>query len=923
VSGSPYRARVSECDTGRYVMHGRDSELAVIAGVLAGAQARRGAALVIRGHPGIGKTMLLSAARQAADDAGMLVLAMNGAEAEATLPFAGLHQLLAPLLTDLPALTPALQRTLRGAFGLQDTRPDLFTVGLAVLELLGDRAARTPLLIVADDAHWLDPETLAVLVFVARRLGVEPIAALMAVRAQHTGVLSGTGLGQLRLGELDGATAERVLTDHAPGLGPSLRERVLTEAAGNPLALVELPRLLGPGADLAELLPLNERLESAFADRFAQLPDPTRAVVAAFSADAGCPLPDLLATARAMTGTAVTAGTIQPAIDAGLVQIHERRLRFRHPLVRSAVYAAMDDFTRLTVHAMLAERLADPDRRAWHRSAATLGTDEDVCDELEAAAGRALERGALGVAVSGLDRASELTADPGRCSSLLLRAAELASQMHDRQVAARLVAKARPAQGSAADQARLALVRDIVEPGDVRDTARLDLLCDLALDARAAGDAGLAAMLCWRAASRSWWAGLPADAGERITAVLGKLGLAADEPAALAIAAYAQPDVHGPAVLRQLPSLVPDRSDIDAMRFLGGAALILGDFVTASSFMGTASAGYRAQGRAALLARNLSSTAFIRLWLGRWPAIRADLEEAEALAEETGDHFWIVAARAAQALLEAMYGNDRAAVRLADAVLASPLVTGVRFVAQAAQHARGMATNAAGRHDEALDLLLRVFDPQDDTYHPDMCGWALPDLADAAVRSGRPDEVRAILARARERADRFPSPMLHRSLAYAEAVLAPEGDTAEAYRTAFAMDLSAWPLHRARLHLAHGSWLRRSRRILECRPALRAARDGFDALGAKAWGRLAREELRAAGEESAGRETPSGERLTAQELQTAMLAATGLTNREIGRRLFMSHRTVSAHLYRIFPKLGITGRGQLRTALETLPQSSD
>nr|WP_230416199.1 ATP-binding protein [Micromonospora tarapacensis] len=295
-------------DTARHVMHGRDDEQAIIAGLLAGAQTRRGAALVIRGHPGIGKTMLLTVARQAAAEAGMLVLAANGAEAEAALPFAGLHQLLAPLLSNLPALTPALQRTLRGAFGLEDIRPDLFTVGLAVLELLGDQAARRPLLIVADDAHWLDPETLAVLVFVARRLTVEPIAAVMTVRSQHTGVLSGTGLGQLRLGELDDTTAERVLADHAPDLTPSLRERVLAEAAGNPLALVELPRLLVPGTEVPELLPVNERLESAFADRFAQLPEPTRAIVAAFSADAGCPLPDLLAAAQALTGTAPWPG---------------------------------------------------------------------------------------------------------------------------------------------------------------------------------------------------------------------------------------------------------------------------------------------------------------------------------------------------------------------------------------------------------------------------------------------------------------------------------------------------------------------------------------------------------------------------------------------------------------------------------------
>jgi DNA-binding CsgD family transcriptional regulator len=587
--------------------------------------------------------------------------------------------------------------------------------------------------------------------------------------------------------------------------------------------------------------------------------------------------------------------------------------------VRSAVYRFVSDFARLTIHAALADALTDdPDRRAWHRSAATLGPDEAVSGELEAAAERALERGALGVAVTDLDRAAELTDDPARGSSLVLRAAELASQLHDRRAAVRLLAKADPGHGGPAERGRLALVRDIVEPGDVRDTGRIDLLCDLAVDAHAAGDTALAAMLCWRAASRCWWASLSSEVGGRVTAELAKLGLADDDPRTVAITAYAQPDVFGAAVLRQLPTLVPDRTDIDGMRFLGGAALILGDFVTASSFMGTAAAGYRSQGRAALLARNLSSAGYIRLWLGRWPAVRADLEEAEELSEETGEHFWVVAARAARAMHEAMCGNHEAAFRLADDVLASPLVAGVRFAAQAAQHARGVAANAAGRHDEALDLLVRIFDPADATFHLDMSGWALPDLADAAVRAGRQDEVRDTVARAEERAARLPSPALHRSLAYATAVLATEVEAGAAFDRALAMDLGAWPVHRARLDLAHGSWLRRRRRILESRVPLRAARDGFDALGAAAWGRLAREELRAAGEESAGRAVPSGEQLTAQELQTAMLAAAGLSNREIGQRLFVSHRTVSSHLYHIFPKLGITGRSQLREALAAL-----
>ncbi|AGZ40660.1 helix-turn-helix transcriptional regulator [Actinoplanes friuliensis] len=914
-----------EASGSRSALYGRDSELTMVKRLLSAARDGRGAAVVLRGRPGIGKSRVLAAAQELAVDAGMVVLATNGAESESALPFAGLHQLLSPFLGDLRALTPRLQRTLRGAFGQEDVRPDLFTVGLAVLELLGDRAAGTPLLILVEDAHWLDPETVDVLVFVARRLSTEPICAVMAVREQHTGVLAGTGLGQVHVGEIDDRAARQLLADHASGLAPKMREWVLAEAAGNPLALVELPRLVASGGfdQMSELLPLNERLTSAFADRFEQLPEATRAAVAVFSADTNCPLPVLLSVGQVLTGSVVAADDIQPAIDAGLLQIGSRRLRFGHPLMRSAVYGRVSEFARLTIHAALADALAeDPDRRAWHRSAATLGPDEGVSDDLEAAAGRAVERGALGAAVTSLDRASEITGDPARRSSLVLRAAELAAQLNDRAVAARLVAKADPAQCGPVDRGRLTLVSDIVAPGDVRDAARIDRLCDVVVEVHAAGDTDLAAMLCWRAASRCWWASLPSEVGARVITVFGKLGIAADDPRAVAIRAYAQSDVLGAEVLRLLPALVPDRTDVDGMRFLGGAAMILGDFVTASSFLATAAAGYRAQGRTALLARTLSAAGTIRLWLGRWPAVRADFEEAEALAEETGDQFWIVAARAAQALHEAMCGNSDAAFRLADAVLASPLVTGIRFIIECAQHARGIAANAAGRYDEALDILMPIFDPRHDTHHLDMSGWVLPDLADAAVRSGRHDEVRDIISAAAERAGRFPSPALRRSLAYATAVLSPEQDAARSFEDALAMDLRAWPVHRARLDLAHGMWLRRRKRILESRAPLRAAKDGFDVLGAEAWGALAREELRAAGEESTGRAASSGTQLTAQELQTAMLAAAGLSNREIGQRLFVSHRTVSSHLYRIYPKLGVTGRSHLRGALEALQHAT-
>ncbi len=457
-------------------------------------------------------------------------------------------------------------------------------------------------------------------------------------------------------------------------------------------------------------------------------------------------------------------------------------------------------------------------------------------------------------------------------------------------------------------------MNDVVDPCDLSDATRVEALCDLALRAHEAGETTLATAVCWQAVSRCWRAGLPTETGAQVVAVHGKLGLDADDPRSIAVAAYAGPEAAGAEMLRRLRALVPDRTDIDGMHFLAAAAFVLGDPVMGVSFLGTATAGYRAEGRTAVLARALSSTGYPRLFLGRWAVVRADLDEAATIAGASGEQFWQVAARAGQAMHEALRGAADEAFRLADEVLSSPAMAGVRSGNAAAQHARGVAANAAGRHDEAFDLLVRMFSAADPTHHPDMSWWALPDLADAALRSGRRDETAEILTAASGRLARFPSPMLRRSLSYATAVLTPDDAAEAAFERARALDLAGWPVHRARLDLARGTWLRRRKRILESRAPLRAARDGFDALGAEAWAR-AREELRAAGEEGAGAAGPVAERLTVQELRTAELAAAGLSNREIGQRLFLSHRTVSSHLYRIYPKLGISGRSQLRAAL--------
>ncbi|BBH70703.1 transcriptional regulator [Actinoplanes sp. OR16] len=892
----------------RFAIRGRDAELAGVEELLDRACAGRGAALVVRGHAGLGKSMLLGEVGRRAEQAGMAVLTANGAEAESALPFAALHQLLAPLGDD---------RLLDAVVGL-----DRFAAGVAVLGLLRSAAAGEPLALLVDDAHRLDPESLDVLVFVARRLTAEPIVLVMTVGVRHEQVLAGTGIRELHLAELGEDAARAVLDDRAPAMSPDRRERVLAEAGGHPLALVELPGCL-PGGDYTEV-PLPARLREALADRYAHLPAPARAVLAVLAADAGSPPDTVIAAAGALTGTELGAESFQPAFDAGVLEIRSHRLRFRQALVRHAVYGGLPLAERLRLHAVLADlAVDDPDRRARHRAAAALGPDERAGQESEAAAARALDRGAPLPAVGHLERAADLTLDAARHTSLLLRAAEVASQLHDRGEAARLAARAEPSSGNAADRARLALVSDVVDPGDLRDEARIDALCDLAMDAHEAGETALAAALCWQAVSRCWRAGLPAEVGARILTVHGKLGFAGDDPRSLVVAAYAQPDVLGGEVLRRLAAVVPDRGDVDGMHLLAAAAMVLGDLHTGAFFLGTAVAGYRAQGRTALLVRALSVTGLPRLWLGRWPVVRADLDEAETLAARTGEQFWEVAARAGQAMHEALRGDSDAAFRLADRVLSSPPMTGVRSLTAVAQHARGVAANAAGRYDEAFDLLIRVFDRSGDAYHPDMSGWALPDLADAAVRTGRGRETDGIVAASAERAARFPSPMLTRSLSYAVAVLTPDDTAGDAFDRARSADLTGWPVHRARLDLAYGTWLRRRKRILESRAPLRAARDSFDALGAEAWARRAREELRAAGEEGSPAGHGAADLLTVQELQTAMLAADGMSNREIAQRLQLSPRTVGSHLYRIYPKLQISGRAQLRAALQALRRDGD
>ena len=901
---------------------GRQSERALLEQLLDQTASGQGNALVLSGGAGIGKSALLAQACGSATRRNMTVLTALGVEPESQMPFAGLHQLLLPLRRHAHRLEPGQRRALRTAFDAQGTVPDLFSVALATLELLTECAALTPVVAVLDDTQWLDRPSADVLAFVARRVTTDPVLVLTASRTGHPDPLRGSGLREISLHPLESTAAHALLAAGAPQLTDAQRSLILNQSAGNPLALVELPKTLtrynASAGQPHDFLPLNERLERAFGIRYTDLPADSRTLLLAASADTSCDLPQLLRAAAIAGGAPVGVPALQPAVDKSLIGPDTLRVQFRHPLIRSAVYARATVAERLAIHAALSVVLeTDPDRQVWHRAAATLGTDEDVVSELEALAARARPRGAVTIAVTALERGSDLTAAPARRTSLLLRAAELASELGERTAAAELVRRSDPALMGPEDRGRLALVQEIVAPGEMLDEARIRTLLEAADAARTGGHLDLAADLLWRAASRCWWGNLPPDLRAAVAQAADHLNLPSAAPRTLAILAYALPQTHGDAVLTRMAALTPDRSDPDIMRFLGGAALILGDFHTAASYMSVAADTCRSQGRLALLARTLGAGSWGRIWTGEWDRARSESEEAAALAKETGETFWATSATTNLAMLAALRGEHDLALALAQNAQDSLDITGVRFLLNSIQQVRAVAAIGTGRYEEAFDILRRLFDPAEATFH-EMRWWVAPDLADAAAHTGRQEEARTILAGLEPHAGRLSSPMIQMCLQYTRAVLADD-DSAELHLgQALAGDPSRWPPYRARLLLARSRWLRRRRRTVESRAPLREARDIFDTLGAPHWSDHTRQLLRSAGESSTQRPPAARDRLSPQELQIATLAATGLTNRQISQRLYLSHRTIGSHLYRIFPKLGITTRTQLADALSSL-----
>jgi hypothetical protein len=640
---------------------GRDQERSLLRSVL-DEVGTHGQALVLRGDPGVGKSRLLSDTARIARERGMSVLTTTGVQSEAHLPFAGLHQLLRPVRGRAAEL-PAVQRAaLDAAFGLTDqVAPEHYRIAMAALDLVSEVATDAALLLVVEDAQWLDRPTSDVLAFVARRIESDPIILLAATRDGYPSVLGDAGLREHRLAGLDDAAAGALLDLSAPQLSLAARSRVLREAAGNPLALIELPAVVGRHEDEQWVLgglPLTERLERAFAARVSDLPDAARLVLLVAALNDRDAVSEILEAGSAIAARTLDLDVAAPAAEARIIDVDLLTIRFRHPLIRSAIVQSAGLSDRRRVHEALANVLADqPDRRAWHSAALLSGEREDIALELEAAGVRAQQRGAGAVAVTAMRRAAEL-GEPTSRSRRLLAAAGLSVELGRPDVVVPLLRQVKQLDLGELERARVTWVEETALTRPLGGVGRLTSLIAAAERAGAAGDRDLHVDLLWLVASRAWWVDPGPEARQVLIEASCRLGDAtAEDPRIFAIHAYADPLGHAAGVLARLSRAAADeRLDTDAARFFGPAALVVGAFDLGNDFLAVAVDGLRAEGRLGHLPRLLTLYSSMAARLGDWDVAIPAAEEARRLAEELAEPQWAAAADTVISLVAAMRG---------------------------------------------------------------------------------------------------------------------------------------------------------------------------------------------------------------------------------------------------------------------------
>ena len=911
---------------------GRDVELSLLRGLVDPSPAAS-RVLVVIGDAGIGKSALLADMTQRARSAGSRVLAVTGREPETNLPFAALHQLLRPVVDGTVDLPARQSMALRGALGLsaEPVPPDRLLTGIAALTLLSEISERSPLLVIIDDAHLLDRSSLDVLSFVGRRLDTERVVLVLGVRGPAPLADLDSGFPELRLEPLLASDANRLLDEQPHPPRGRARGQVLAQAAGNPLALIELAKVIAadPSAGRrwsAEPLPLSRKLAAVLAARFAGLPDPTRAALL-LAAIADSPGPSAGSSA-AIGGTyGLVADVLAPAEQLGLVKVNRSGLQFSHPLVRSAIYHTAPFAERAAAHRRLADALADqPDRRAWHLAAAALQPDERVASLLEVTAVQAQRRGGAAAAALALERAAELSPNREDQASRLISAASVAVSTGQADWVEDLASRA---LAITADQELQIAARRAVGWAlacTSQHVAALSVLIAVAEEASAARP-----VLAWdalgTAAGVAYQSGTPASR-QAVTRTLDYLeregqppplggATSADSDALQVwIKASTNPFASRSELVLRLYRLTPAALEDPAVP--GSAAWLLDEPELAVELLQEAVHRLQASGVRGASGAALSALGWTYIDTGRWGEALAVCAEASDLAEAYQMDIVAAFADVTVATVLAMRADPAAARARTARALARIDPAQSRGVTARAWHTLGIAALADGDHLMAYAQLRQLFYPDGSPLHYHVSYLGVADLAAAAVRAGRQLEGREILDRALRHMDGTPSPRLEQLLARARGILADPASAEPHFDKALSDPAGErWPFERAQLQLDYAEWMRRQRRINEAKPLLIAALETFQRLRARSWAQRAETELRACGVSIPDAPDPPEAlaELTPQQRQIIHLASDGLTNREIADRLYLSPRTVSSHLYRSYPKLGVAGRHQLRDVI--------
>ncbi|MGV0792023.1 AAA family ATPase [Mycolicibacterium sp. XJ1819] len=927
-------------------LRGRTDECARLDQLIAAARTGESQVLVVHGEAGVGKTAVIEYAIERASD--FRIARASGVEAEVELAFAGLHQLCAPLLDGLEQLPEPQRDALATAFGRSaGAPPDRFLVGLSVLSLLAAAATEaTPLMCVVDDAQWLDRVSAQTLAFVARRLLAEPVAVVFGVRdSRDTEARELAGLPELALHGLSDHDARILLESVIRGrMDERVRDRIIAEARGNPLALLELPRdpaATEGGYGRPESRPPAGHIEHSFVRRVQSLPVPTRRLLLAAAAD---PVGDTALLSRAVDRLGISVDVAAPAEAAGLIEIGAR-VRFRHPLMRSAAYLAGDLDERRQVHRALAEVTdpqADPDRRAWHGANATTGTDDAVAAELERSADRAQARGGVAAAAAFLERAAELTADPVRRGARALAAAQAKYAATSPDSARELLAMAEMTpldRHQRAQAARLRAEIAFVQSRGGDDTAPTVAEAALGLLDSARGledlDAAQARETYLEALGAAMYGGRLCPYGGAVVvaepARRAPPGPTPARPHDLMLDGLARRIIDGPApglpTLRDALTRIVDAAQSTAGDVMGwfwqafpiAQESVAGELWDDELYHRLATAAVRLArdtGALAVLPLALVTRAGVHVFAGELDAASALIEEADAITAATG----YVPLRYHAVSVAAWRGVEAEAVGLIAASAERAAARGEGRVIGLTGYVTAVLNNGLGHYRQALTAAQQACEHEDLGFF----GWTLTELVEAAARCGERTLAADALARLAALTEPAGTDWALGVLARSRALLEDQdagrdADTAEAhYREAIdRLGRTRIVVHLARARLVYGEWLRRAHRRVDAREQLGIAHEMFTQMGAEAFAERARRELLATGEKTRKRPISRGDGLTAQEAQIAQLAGSGLTNQEIGAQLFISTHTVEWHLRKVFAKLGIKSRRQLRGRTDT------